>query len=49
MLDQAVTCAFADGTLKPVELGGASGTAAISAAVMEAVTSGRAERAVGAA
>ena len=49
VLDQAVTCAFADGTLKPVELGGASGTAAISAAVMEAVTSGRAERAVGAA
>jgi len=49
VLDQAVTCAFADGTLKPVELGGSSGTAAISAAVMEAVASGRAERAAEAA
>ena len=40
-----MACAFGDGTLKPVELGGDAGTAAIGTAVMQAITSGRAERA----
>ena len=45
LLNQAVACAFADGGLKPAELGGNAGTAAIGNAVMEAIRSGRAERA----
>lgn len=45
ILDHAVSCAFADGSLRPTELGGSAGTAAIGGAVMEALVSGRAERA----
>ncbi|MEQ8395389.1 isocitrate/isopropylmalate family dehydrogenase [Thalassobaculum sp.] len=45
VLDSAVSCAFVDSALKPTELGGTDGTASITAAVMDAITSGKAERA----
>jgi len=45
VLDRAVALAYADGTLKPAEFGGPAGTAQITAAVVEAITSGRAEQA----